>query len=151
MPVMVVGADTRIGAQIVDALIAPGREVRAFVSDVESAARLKAAGVKVAVGDVSDPSHVGAACTNCFSAVLITEAASDGRERAFASGRSEVLRGWADAVADADVTRVIWVDDANDLPPTGIDQTFVVEPAATAAADVALIDDASTPPADRLA
>ena len=36
---------------------------------------LRELGVKVALGDVSDDSHVQGSCTNCFTAVLITEAA----------------------------------------------------------------------------
>ena len=63
----------------------------------------------MALGDVSDPSHVGAACLRCFSAVLVTEAAHDGRERSFASGPEAVLAGWVDAVREAAVNRVIWV------------------------------------------
>lgn len=111
MPVIVVGADTDIGRRIIDALGQPDREIRAFVSDAEVAATLKERGVKVAFGDVSDASHVSAACTNCFSAVLVTEAATDGRERAFAKRPDQVLDGWATAVVEASVTRVIWVGD----------------------------------------
>ena len=109
MPVIVVGADTPTGRAIVEALIQPDREVRAFVSDIAVAEDLKRLGVKVALGDVSDPSHVGAACTSCFSAVLVTEAASDNRERSFARTADAVLDGWVEAVADAQVSRVIWV------------------------------------------
>lgn len=107
MPVIVVGADTREGRAIVDGLIEPGREVRAFVSDVETASELKRAGVKVAIGDVSDDSHVQGATTNCFTAVLVTEAARDGRERSFAANETQVLEGWAAAAAASDVTRLI--------------------------------------------
>lgn len=117
MPVIVVGADTRLGLRIIDALHEPDREIRAFVSDAETAAALKERGVKVAFGDVSDATHVSAACTNCFSAVLVTEAAADGRERAFAAEPGKVLDGWAAAVAEASVTRVIWVgDDSRPVP-----------------------------------
>lgn len=109
MPVIVVGADTPTGRAIVEALIQPDREVRAFVSDTAAAEELKRMGVKVALGDVSDPSHVGSACTSCFSAVLVTEAATDDRERSFARTADAVLDGWVEAVSDARVTRVIWV------------------------------------------
>ncbi len=109
MPVIVVGADTPTGAAILDALLEPDREVRAFVSDAATAEALRVRGVKVALGDVSDASHVAGACTRCFSAVLVTEAATDGRERSFARTREAVLDAWAEAVADAGVRRVIWV------------------------------------------
>lgn len=146
MPVIVVGADTPLGLSIVSALIEPDREVRAFVTDPEASSSLKTQGVKVALGDVSDPSHVGGACLNCFSAVLVTEAASDGRERAFARDRRTVLEGWTEAAREADVTRVIWVDSAGGLPPTGIAETAVVDPAAVGdvAAEVVRLDDVAT-------
>jgi hypothetical protein len=145
MPVIVVGADTPLGLSIVSALIEPDREVRAFVTDGDVAISLKGRGVKVALGDVSDPSHVGGACLNCFSAVLVTEAALDGRERAFAIDRRTVLEGWTEAVREADVTRVIWVDTIGDLPSTGIEQTAVVNPETIddVAAEVVRLDDAA--------
>ncbi len=145
MPVIVVGADTDLGSSIIDALIEPDREVRAFVTDIDESIRLKADGVKVALGDVSDPSHVGGACLNCFSAVFITEAAQDGRERAFARDRFTVLEGWAEAAREAAVTRVIWVDASGELPTTGIAQTAVVDPndVQDVAAEVARLDDAA--------
>ena len=107
MPVIVVGADTPIGEAIIDALIEPDREVRAFVTDPVTAEHLKRRGVKVALGDVSDSSHVEGAATHCFSAVLVASAAMDQRERAFAGDTHTVLEGWADAVKD--VQRAIWV------------------------------------------
>ena len=73
MPVIVVGADTSKGRAVVEELVAPGREVRAFVSDPGAGAELRELGVKVALGDVSDDSHVQGACMNCFTAVLITD------------------------------------------------------------------------------
>jgi nucleoside-diphosphate-sugar epimerase len=146
MPVIVVGADTPLGLSIVSALLEPEREVRAFVSDVDVSLSMKAQGVKVALGDVSDPSHVGAACLNCFSAVFVTEAARDERERAFARDRRTVLDGWTEAAREADVSRVIWVDAVGDLPPTGIDETAVVNPDEIddVAAEVVRLDDVAT-------
>jgi nucleoside-diphosphate-sugar epimerase len=111
VPVIVVGADTPTGRAIVGALIEPDREVRAFVTDLGAAEELRQLGVKVATGDVSDASHIAGACTRCFSAVLVTEAATDERERSFARTTEAVLDGWAEAVAEAHVTRVIWVGD----------------------------------------
>jgi uncharacterized protein YbjT (DUF2867 family) len=113
MPVIVVGADTPGGRTIVDSLLEPGREVRVFVSDPEIGAELKAKGAKVAIGDVSDESHVEAAATRCFTAILVAEAARDDRERSFARNESQVLEGWANAVTG--VQRVIWVHDGE--PP----------------------------------
>ena len=109
MPVIVVGADAPLGIQIVDALLPRAAEVRAFVTDRAVAAALKARRVKVAIGDVSDGSHVGIAAQHAFCAVLIGAAATDGRERSFASRADEVITGWAQGLADAGTTRVVLV------------------------------------------
>ena len=85
MPVIVIGADTTLGAEITNGLVPRDGEVRAFVTDPEAARALRDLGIKVAVGDVSDGSHVGGAALNCFCAILIADATSDDRERAFAS------------------------------------------------------------------
>ncbi|MDE0122694.1 MAG: NAD(P)H-binding protein [bacterium] len=109
MPVMVVGADTPVGEAIIGELIDPDREVRAFVSDPSVGVRLKEAGVKVAMGDVSDASHVSAACLRCHTVVLVCDAGRDGREISFAADAGEVHTQWAQAVSEAGAKRVIWV------------------------------------------
>lgn len=141
MPVIVVGADTEPGRAIVDALIEPDREVRAFVSDITSAEELRKTGVKVALGDVSDPSHIEGACTRCFTAVLVTEAAFDDRERSFARTPEAVLKGWVDAVRAAAVTRVIWVGDGA-LSVDGVEWAAVALTEPDIAGRVAELDDA---------
>jgi len=127
MPVIVVGGDTATGRAILEGMVEPGREVRAFVSDESQGTELKSLGIKVAVGDVSDDSHVEGASMRCFTAVLIGEAARDGRERSFASTESQVLQGWASAVSASGVSRVIWVHDG-DPPTPRTQETAVVNP-----------------------
>ena len=128
MPVIVVGADTLLGKAVMDELLPRDSEVRAFVSSPQAAARLKERGVKVALGDVSDGSHVGGAALNAFCAVLIHEAATDDRERSFADDPAGVLAAWAEGVNDAEVTRTIVVWD--EPPPAELasisSQTVVV-------------------------
>ena len=68
----------------------PGREVRAFVSGASQGTELRQMGIKVAVGDVSDDSHIEAASMNCFTAIMIAEAAHDARERLQSGGRGVV-------------------------------------------------------------
>lgn len=127
MPVIVVGADTAPGRAISKGLSSPEREVRLFVSNEAAGAAFKKAGFKVAIGDVSDESHVEAAATHCFTAVLITAAAHDGRERSFASSGREVAEQWATAVTNAAVKRVIWV--TSEVPPsTDASETVTVDP-----------------------
>lgn len=124
---------------MVRALLAREGEVRAFVSDPESAPPLKALGVKVAVGDVSDASHIGGAGLNAFSAVVIEAASVDDRERSFAAGRSEVLAAWAEGLSDAGVRRIIWIG-ASHLPPELTDiapETASVAVEGTSSTDIA--------------
>jgi nucleoside-diphosphate-sugar epimerase len=149
MPVIVVGADTEIGLVSIDRLLARQGEVRAFVSDPTIGVSLKKRGVKVALGDVSDPSHVEAAALYCFSAVLIGEATHDDRERSFASAPKDVIDGWASAVGAAQVRRRIWVVDnttAGLVPDApGAEQAVVsndYRSVAHVAAEVVALDDA---------
>jgi nucleoside-diphosphate-sugar epimerase len=127
MPVIVIGADTPSGTAIVGGLIEPGREVRAFVTDVDSAAALKGLGVKVAIGDVSDETHIEGAATRCFSAVLVGEAATDDRERSFARDPASVHRAWSRGIAASGVRRAIWVIDG-DPPESSVSEIAVVSP-----------------------
>lgn len=129
MPVIVVGADTGPGAAAVAALSRRDGEIRAFVSDPAQARELKARGIKVAVGDVSDGSHVGGAALNTFSAVLIEAAATDERERSFAATPDEVYTAWAEGIRDAGTKRVIWVGRGSVIPvalTTAAPETVVV-------------------------
>lgn len=141
MPVIVVGADTATGSAIVDALLEPGREVRVFVSDEAQGITMKQKGAKVALGDVSDDSHIESAAKRCFSAILITEAARDSRERSFARSEEQVLTGWASAVAE--VKRVIWVTDG-EPPPVKPKEVAVVRLSETDLVErVVALDDAA--------
>ena len=154
MPVIVIGADTPLGEEITRSMLPRDGEVRAFVTDPASAAALKRLGVKVATGDVSDGSHIGGAALNCFCAVLVAAAASDERERAFATTPAEVVSAWAEGVADAGVTRVIWVGE--EAAPAVIRalpvELAAVSPqgqrAADTAAEVRRLDDAARVPDD---
>ena len=147
---MIIGADTTLGPAIVDALANRDGEVRAFISAVEAIDELRSKGVKTAVGDISDGTHVGGAALHAFAAVILAEAASDDRERAFAADPAAVYDQWADGLRDAGVTRAIWVAD---VPiPTAL-ATAVREHASVAvtgrnpadiAAEVARLDEAAT-------
>ncbi|MFO7299919.1 MAG: NAD(P)H-binding protein [Actinomycetes bacterium] len=143
MPLIVVGADTPAGRRILDGFSRDG-EVRAFVTSPEDAERLRSSGVKVALGDVSDDSHVEMACYGCFSAVLVMEAATDDRERSFARDSRSVVESWARAVATAGVQRVIWVG-SEEPPATRTPEVAVVDPsAADLSARIAELDRAGS-------
>ncbi len=144
MPVIVVGADTPIGEAILAEVAEPDREVRAFVSDPSRGAQFKETGIKVALGDISDTSHVSAACLRCHTAVLVCQAAHDGREISFAETSDELLTQWAQAVSEAGVRRVIWVAD-HPVPTTTAPEQATVDstlPLPAIARQVVTLDDA---------
>jgi uncharacterized protein YbjT (DUF2867 family) len=150
MPVIVVGADTPLGEAVIDALLPRPAEVRAFVTSPEAVGKLRARGVKVALGDVSDGSHVGGAALNAFCAVLIGEAAVDNRERSFASDPTSVVAAWVDGLNDAAVSRAIFV---GERPPAEVVAKLKAEAAHVplgdrAAAEVARLEDLATLPAN---
>lgn len=126
MPIMIVGADTPLGSRIAERFLAEDREVRVFVTDETAADRYRGLGAKVATGDVSDDTHLSAACLNCFSVVLVTEAARDERPRAFADSDDRVLDSWVKSVGAADVPRVIWV--SPEPPPPAPNREVLVAP-----------------------
>jgi putative NADH-flavin reductase len=152
MPVIIVGADTEIGTAIVAALLPRQGEVRGFVTDLGVAEDLKRSGVKVALGDVSDGSHIGGAALSAFGAILVAAAADDERERSFAPDRDAVIAAWVEALTDAAVQRAIWVGDggvpepiANAVPESAAVSTTNRSPEEIAAA-VAALDEAPTLP-----
>jgi nucleoside-diphosphate-sugar epimerase len=133
VPVLIVGADHPVGLMIATRLAAPNREVRAFISSPDLGPRLRELAIKVAVGDLSDQSHVAAAATRCFSIVMIEAALSDGRELAFADAESTRL-AWSRAATEAAVTRAIWVGDYP--PPLATPESAVVPSADRAEEEV---------------
>jgi nucleoside-diphosphate-sugar epimerase len=143
MPVIVIGADHPLGEAIVSRLASPDREVRAFVSSPAAATGLRVRGIKVALGDLSDEGHVAAACTNCFSAVLVIAATTDGRELGFAASAPEVLDGWVRAVSEAGVRRVIWVGPHHPAAGAREEATVDHQDPEQVASSVARLDDAA--------
>jgi uncharacterized protein YbjT (DUF2867 family) len=145
MPVIVIGADTPTGRAIVLRLADGGGEVRAFVSGASDAGLWRNRGIKVAVGDVSDLSHVGAAAAGAFSAILVPAAANDGRLLSFATPTAAVA-GWFRAADEAGVTRLIVVGEAPDLSLPSRSQVVMVPTAGRTedeiAATVAALDEA---------
>ncbi|MEX1208272.1 MAG: NAD(P)H-binding protein [Acidimicrobiia bacterium] len=135
MPVIVVGADSPLGAAIVDTLRGRPGELRAFVGTAAAGEPLRAAGFKVAVGDISDSTHVEGAVFGCYTAVLVAEAAADGRELAFAVGPDSVIDGWLAAVTASAVPRVILVGAIR--PARAGVEWATVDPSGRTAAEVA--------------
>ncbi|MFQ5948728.1 MAG: hypothetical protein ACE5KX_07705 [Acidimicrobiia bacterium] len=136
MPVIVIGADTPLGTATVRALLQREGEVRAFITDPQAVDRFKALRAKVAIGDISDATHVGGAALNAFSAVLIAEATHDGREMSFAEKPDDVIAGWAEGLKDAGVQRAIWVTDTRGHGAEALLRDAVAELAVLETADL---------------
>lgn len=115
MPVLVIGADTEFGRQIVPALRSTAAELRIYASDPDAVAPYRDF-AKVAVGDISDGTHVGGAATGAFCAIVIAAAAHDDRERSFAADTDSLFAQWADGLADAGVDRIIVVAEHHQVP-----------------------------------
>ena len=129
MPVIIVGADTAVGDAIVNAVVPNAVEVRTFISDEARVDEFKRRGTKVATGDVSDASHIEGASLRCFCAVLVIDAATDDRERAFAQSTATTLAGWATAIRNSGVKRAIWVGvdpDSAEFPDSVAEVAVVV-------------------------
>lgn len=131
MPVIVIGADTEYGLAVATALTERDGEVRAFVTDPESAQTLRRLGIKVAIGDVSDASHIEGASHQAFSAVLVADAGLDDRERSFSASYEALISAWAVGLHDAGISRIIWVGPDAHPPPA-----MVATGAETVAIDV---------------
>lgn len=150
MPVIVIGADTPLGELILDGLLPRESEVRAFVTDIDTGLELRKRGAKVAIGDLSDGSHVGGAAMRAFCAIVVASAASDDRERSFADSPLEVFQQWREGLVDSGVKRVVWVDE-NPPPPFILDtapETVHVDVSTRTpqevATEVARLEDAKT-------
>lgn len=142
MPVIVIGVDTDIGHALVPAMQPGVAELRIFASDPEAVAAYRSF-AKVAVGDISDGSHVGAAATGAFCAVVIAAAAHDQREHYFATDPDELFAQWAEGLADAAVSRIIVVGDPGEVPQP--------DPLAKATDDYRFVDSSRRPMDDVVA
>ncbi len=146
MPVIIIGADTEHGLPVATALTGRAGEVRAFVTDRASAEPLRQLGIKVAIGDVSDASHIEGAAHDAFSAILMAEAAGDDRERSFAPSFEGVVARWVEGLSGAGVKRLIWIgpDPMPGLLDTGPESASIdtdgLSPAEVAAEAVRLDD-----------
>lgn len=122
MPVIVIGADTELGHAIVSELRPASGEIRLFASSEDAVARYRSS-AKIAVGDISDGTHVGGAAIGAFCAIVIASAAHDDRERHFAATPADLFAQWSDGLADAGVSRVILVGASREIPaPVRLDR-----------------------------
>lgn len=108
MPVMVTGAEHALGAAVIDQLRATGGEVRAFLDATvvtdDDAARLRALGCKVAVGEPDDEGHLEAAL-----AQVHTVAHCAGGPLADPEALLTDAATLASALLGAGVRRLVWV------------------------------------------
>lgn len=110
MPVMITGAEAGLGAGVIEHLRPTGGELRAYLDATtateDDAARLRASGCKVALGELDDEGHLEAALeqvhtvAHCWTGPLHDPQA-----------QVEVAATLSSAVLGAGVRRLIWVCD----------------------------------------
>jgi uncharacterized protein YbjT (DUF2867 family) len=106
-PVLVVGGTGALGGQVVDTLLARGKQVRALVRPSSNAGRLAAAGVEIARGDMMDPGSLLRAMTGADA--VITTAAGYTRHSKGDTPDIDTVgnRNLADAAAGAGIRRFV--------------------------------------------
>lgn len=113
MPVMVTGAHVGLGASVIEHLRPTGGEFRAFVDATvateDDAARLRAAGCKVAVGEFDDEGHLEAALEQVHTVVHCRTGPLHEPD-----DQVEVAATLSSALLGAGVRRLIWVCDLAD-------------------------------------
>jgi uncharacterized protein YbjT (DUF2867 family) len=117
MPVMVTGAQSQLGARVIEYLRSTGGELRVYldatVATEDDAARLRAVGCKVALGELDDEGNLEAALEQVYTvAHCWTGPLHDPDEQV------EVAATLCSALLGAGVRRLIWVcelarDDCN--------------------------------------
>jgi len=120
-PVLVVGATGYLGRQVVDALQARGKSVRALVRPGSDVGELEAAGVEVVRGDMLDRSSLDAAMAGADA--VITSAAGYTKRRKTDTDRTDTEgnRNLADAAAASGIRRFVFLgilrsDEARGVP-----------------------------------
>ena len=106
MTILVTGATGFVGRRIVHALRAQGRDVRALVRRPERAAHLRALGVELATGDITDPASLRAAvtgCTHVVHLVAIIQGSADDFQRVMTQGTNDLVA----AAQEAGVERFV--------------------------------------------
>ncbi len=94
MTVLVTGATGFVGPKIVHTLRAQGHEVRALVRAPERASHLRALGVELAAGDITDPASLQAAVTGCTQVVhlvAILQGSTADFERVMTQGTKDLV------------------------------------------------------------
>src|SRR5919106_3130614 len=108
MPVMVTGAQSQLGARVIEYLRSTGGQVRVYVDATvateDDATRLRVVGCKVAVGELDDEGHLEAALEQVHTvAHCWTGPLHDPTEQV------EVAAVLSSAVLGAGVRRLVWV------------------------------------------
>jgi uncharacterized protein YbjT (DUF2867 family) len=106
-PVLVIGGTGFLGSQVVDALLARGKKVRALVRPASNADKLEAAGVEIARGDLMDPDSLTSALDG-VDAVISTAAGYTRHSKGDTADIDVVgYRNLAEAAAQAKVRRFV--------------------------------------------
>jgi NADH dehydrogenase len=103
MTILFTGATGFVGSRIVHALRAENRDVRALVRRPERADHLRALGVEVAAGDITDPASLRravAGCTHVVHLVAIIRGSTTEFERVMTQGTKDLVAAAQDEGVD---------------------------------------------------
>jgi uncharacterized protein YbjT (DUF2867 family) len=103
MTILVTGGTGFVGSRIVHALRAQGRDVRALVRRPEHAAHLRALGVDLAAGDITNVESLHSAvagCTHVIHLVAIIQGSSGDFERVMSQGTRDLVTSAQEAAVE---------------------------------------------------
>ena len=106
MPVVVTGASGGIGGVLVPMLVERG-EVRALIRNPQAAEPLRAAGAKVAVGDLADTASVTTVMAGAHTVIHLAGGLVLPDEEAYAAANFVTVRDALEAATEAGVTRFL--------------------------------------------
>jgi uncharacterized protein YbjT (DUF2867 family) len=135
--ILVTGATGNTGSLIVTLLLDKGADVRALVRDEDKAKGLRDAGAEIVVGDLDDPSTLGAAFDGVDKVYLVTWNGPTGEQQrknaiaaAQASGSPHVVVGGALGIPSRITNGITAANDAlkdSGLPWTILQPTFFMQ------------------------
>lgn len=107
--IVVVGATGRVGGTIARALLAEGREVRAFVRPTSDRGPLEEAGAEIVLGDLEEPGTIPPAVEGASAVITTATAALRGDEESIDAVDRRGTARLIDAAAREDVERFVYV------------------------------------------
>lgn len=109
MPVVVTGANGRVGRALIPLLVEKGSEVRAVVRRPEAAEELRTLGAKVAVADLSDDDRLAVAFRDAHTVCHLAGTADLASDDLYESVNAGTARSVVEAARRAGVNRFLYL------------------------------------------